>query len=269
MKGKLKILPILAIVILIFLAGVMASMLIPANDKAKENAKAPDVSPVITETPAGEWELVAPNMRCREKGELAQCEIIHYAKPANPGKNPQTQTCYKLLGVKWKILPVNYIINPTNPQGLEESFITNTISTSAETWDAVTSTELFNNLYTVNYDVQYGVQDYKNAISFGNYPNENVIAVTSIWYTRVGKQIVEFDILFDTDFSWGDATLNPLLMDLQNIATHELGHSAGLNDIYTSICSAVTMYGYSNYGETQKRTLEQPDITGLQKIYGV
>ena len=57
-------------------------------------------------------------------------------------------------------------------------------------------------------------------------------------------------------------------MDLQNIATHELGHSAGLNDIYSSTCSEVTMYGYSSYGETKKRTLEQPDITGLQKIYG-
>jgi len=31
----------------------------------------------------------------------------------------------------------------------------------------------------------------------------------------------------------------------------------------------VTMYGYSNYGETSKRTLEQPDITGLQSMYGI
>jgi len=75
--------------------------------------------------------------------------------------------------------------------------------------------------------------------------------------------------MFDTDFTWGDATSNPGLMDLQNIATHELGHGVGLADIYTSSCSAVTMYGYSNNGETEKRTLELPDITGLQKIYGI
>jgi len=30
----------------------------------------------------------------------------------------------------------------------------------------------------------------------------------------------------------------------------------------------VTMYGYSDYGEIIKRTLEQPDITGLQTLYG-
>jgi hypothetical protein len=29
------------------------------------------------------------------------------------------------------------------------------------------------------------------------------------------------------------------------------------------------MYGYSNYGETQKRTLEPPDVKGLQTLYGI
>jgi len=106
-------------------------------------------------------------------------------------------------------------------------------------------------------------------ISFGDYPNDNVIAVTSVWFTRVGKRIVEFDQLYNTRFTWGDATVNPAVMDLQNIATHELGHGVGLADIYSTTCSAVTMYGYSTEGETQKRTLEQPDITGLQRMYGL
>jgi len=57
-------------------------------------------------------------------------------------------------------------------------------------------------------------------------------------------------------------------MDLENIAVHELGHTVGLSDIYSTACSEVTMYGYSTEGETSKRTLEQPDITGLQRMYG-
>jgi len=56
-------------------------------------------------------------------------------------------------------------------------------------------------------------------------------------------------------------------MDLQNIATHEFGHGVGLNDVYQTDCSLVTMYGYSDYGETQKRTLEPPDINGLLTLY--
>ncbi len=89
------------------------------------------------------------------------------------------------------------------------------------------------------------------------------------WFTRVGRQIVEFDILFNDVYVWGDAFANSEVMDLANIATHELGHGAGMGDVYSSSCSEVTMYGYSTEEETKKRTLEQPDITGLQKMYGI
>ncbi len=173
------------------------------------------------------------------------------------------------MGVKWPSLPVSYAINPTNPQGLAEEVVIPTIAASAETWDAATSRELFSDAYTVDYAAQYGVQNYQNAIAFGPYSQSGVIAVTSVWYTRIGKRIVEFDMLFNTAYLWGDATLDPSVMDLANIAVHELGHSVGLADIYTSTCGAVTMYGYSGYGETSKRTLEQPDITGLQQMYGI
>ncbi|MBS3113255.1 matrixin family metalloprotease [Candidatus Woesearchaeota archaeon] len=246
---------ILIITTLVFSVTVAASMLIPANDRAKENARVLENSPVITETESGEW-------------DLERVDFIHYVKSSNPSNQPKTETCYKLLGVKWSTLPVNYIINPVNPQGLTEDFVTSTISTSAEIWDAATMSELFNNVYTVDYNVQYGVQNFVNTIAFGDYPDNNVIAVTSIWYTRRGKQIVEFDQLYNTRYTWGDAVINPSVMDLQNIVTHELGHGVGLGDIYSTACSTVTMYGYSNYGETSKRSLGQPDITGLQKMYG-
>lgn len=247
------------IAIFIFSASgvVSASMLIPAADQAKENSKAPEHSPVITETASGEW-------------QLDRVDFIHYAKPTNPARPGKTDTCYKLMGVKWGAFPVDYIINPTNPQGLSSDFIALAISSSTEAWDAKTSPELFNNAYTIDNNVQYGVQDYKNVIAFGNYAQDGVIAVTSVWYTRVSKKIVEFDMLFDTDFIWGDSTIDySAVMDLKNIATHEFGHAVGLSDIYTASCSAVTMYGYSDYGDIQKRTLETADITGLQKMYGI
>lgn len=251
-------------IILVFLIGgivltvsgiVNATMLIPAAEQAKENAKAPENSTVITETKGGEW-------------GLERIDFIHYVKPANQARSQKTETCYKLMGVKWGTFPVNYIINPENSQGLIQDFITSAISISAETWDKETSKNLFNG-YVVDSTVQYGVQDYKNAIAFGNYSDANVIAVTSVWYTRIGKRIVEFDMLFDTDFIWGDATNNASLMDLQNIATHELGHAIGLSDVYSAPCFDVTMYGYSKEGDTAKRSLELPDIIGLQKIYGI
>lgn len=263
---KKILLGILITVVILGLSGIAtASMLIPAANQAKEKGNA-DASPVIDKTAAGEWDLKAPG--------LEKIEFIHYKKDfAKPetAKAPKSPTCYKFLTstkIRWGSLSVNYVINPTNPQVLDETFIANAILNSAEIWDAATGKELMNNYYTTDYTATYGVQNYKNAIVFGNYPTKGVIAVTSVWYNPVTKTIVEFDMMFDTDFIWGDATLDSSIMDLQNIATHEFGHGVGLADLYTSTCTEVTMYGYSNNGEIKKRTLESPDITGLQTLYG-
>jgi len=211
----------------------------------------------------------SPALEPLEPGTLERIVFIHYAngKVVASAKAP---SCYKLLSVKWKSLPISYVVNPE-----VEAIVPGAIFTGNETWDAATSKELFNDNYsldnTANWDGDY--PDGRNEYSMGNYPQDGVIAVTVVWsgvpIGSKGRQIIDFDVLFDTDFAWGDATLNPALMDLQNIAVHESGHGIGLGDIYNSNCSEVTMYGYSGYGETKKRTLEQPDITGLQKMYGL
>lgn len=145
---------------------------------------------------------------------------------------------------------------------------------SSSEWDSNTSTTLFGSSTvdsSANWDSQ--TPDGRNEFSFGDYSQSGVIAVTVAWGYFSGppwaREIIEFDILFDTDYTWGDAALNPAVMDIENIATHEIGHGLGLDDIYESACSEVTMYGYSDLGEIKKRTLEQSDITGLQELYGI
>ena len=41
----------------------------------------------------------------------------------------------------------------------------------------------------------------------------------------------------------------------------------GLDDLYDSKYSAMTMYGYASYGEEIKRTLEPGDVAGVQAVY--
>lgn len=200
-----------------------------------------------------------------------------FAKPpwAGGGKG-KTSEGYELLGkgVKWKELPATYYIDPDNDNGLTVEFVTKAIYDSAEEWDAHTSAELFNDIYTVIDDGTWDsdVPDGRNELLFGDYPEPGVIAVTVVWGYFIGKpstrKIIEFDILFDTDFTWGDATVESTVMDLQNIATHELGHGVGLADLYDDQWSEQTMYGYATYGETKKRTLESGDIAGIQALYG-
>jgi hypothetical protein len=239
------------IVSVLLITAVSASFMIPASERAKEVSKAPLNSPVIDEM----W-------------GLERIDFVHYAKPVSSAKPPKTSACYKLMGVKWSTLPVSYVINTDNSQGLTAEFITSTISKSAENWDDSTSSELFNDAYSTSSLVHYGIYDGINAIEFAPYSDNNAIAVTSVWYTRVGKKILEFDMIFNSNYAWGNSDLTSNVMDLENIATHELGHAVGLSDIYTTSCDYVTMYGYSWYGDIEKRTLEAPDITGLQSMYG-
>lgn len=205
-----------------------------------------------------------------EPGTLEKIVFIHYANGRVEAK-AKTPACYKLLGIKWKSLPVSYVIHPDLDPGA--------ISASTETWDEVTSKKLFNGFTidsSANWDGNY--PDGKNEYSLGNYPEQGVIAVTVVWsgvpLGGKGRQIIEYDVMFDTDFGWYNCaqttcTLENRGMDLQNISTHETGHGVGLADVYDTACSQVTMYGYSDYGETKKRSLEQPDISGIQKLYGM
>ncbi|MEM2931096.1 MAG: matrixin family metalloprotease [Thermoproteota archaeon] len=195
--------------------------------------------------------------------------FVHYKMGA--GKPSTDKGYYKLLGAKWKVLPVTYVIDPDNPYGLSDMFVVNSVVASAEEWDFHTSAELFSS-YSIVYDASWDddAPDGRNEIVFGDYKEANVIAVTVIWgyFSGRNKQIVEFDVLFDVDFTWGDAAEDPTKMDLRNIATHELGHGVGLGDLYNPAAWRETMYGYSDYGETIKRDLYVGDISGIQKLYG-
>ena len=214
-----------------------------------------------------------------KKPPLEKRVFIHRKKAngkppwAGGGNDKNKNTCYSYLseGAKLKQLPVDYVIDPDNSDGLDESFIAAAISASAETWDNQTKTELFGN-YSIDHNASWDTvfPDGRNELLFGHYPG--VIAVIVAWGYFSGppelREIIEFDILFDTDFVWGDAKKNPELMDLQNIATHEIGHGAGLGDLYEATCSEATMFGYSGNGEISKRTLEKGDIFGLRSLYG-
>lgn len=220
--------------------------------------------------------VVVPDKAADNSPVLEKVVFVHYkgdkafAKPPSIGGGKGETQCYGFLakGTYWKGLPVSYVVHP------DLEVASGTIFTSAETWDAATSKELFSDVYTVDSTATWDgdIPDGRNELVFGNYNREGVIAVTVVWGYFSGppslRQITEFDILFDTDYVWGNADSDSSVMDLANIATHELGHGVGLADIYTGACSAVTMYGYSVEGETNKRSLEPADVKGLQEMYG-
>ncbi len=194
-----------------------------------------------------------------------------YAKPGGGGGGAKPSSDYKLWFNGYKPdYPVPMTIHTSNNEGLTGAFIESAITAATTTWqDAVPEVDLVGTISVDSTGTGIISGDQENSIMFGNYGNNNVIAVTYAWVNRQQKQLVEFDMLFNAYYAWGDASQNTKLMDLQNIATHELGHAFNLNDLYDQSKTALTMYGYSDNGETTKRTLETGDIAGIRAVFGL
>jgi hypothetical protein len=256
---------------LLVVSVVAIIMLFPSGAQATEKMNA-----------QGNGDKTPPGLKKIPPG-LEKIVFIHYkkerAKPDKPGRPSKEPECYDFMGkgVRWKDLEIVYLIDPTD-SGLEENgtAVVDAMAAGAQEWENHTSATLFGGFGcdtsgNLSWDGDPGDEpDGLNELVFADYPQSGVIAVTVVWGYFSGppssRKIFEFDILFDTDFQWGIGEGDK--MDVQNIATHEIGHGLGLGDVYQDGCSEVTMYGFSEEGETIKQTLEQPDITAIQELYG-
>ncbi len=220
--------------------------------------------------------------------QLKQVILIHYAqpdglpaKPKPPPPEEKVYTNYKLLGPKWLVLPVSYVVDPDyGPAGAAGE-----VYKGFEAWDEVASAELYDDAYLVDLNATPSTQspDFKNVVCWrviAGYPN--AIAITSIWYLdQTGEgmsaddEMQDCDVILNLKFKWGidpdgigPQQLPKGYYDVCNIATHEAGHVTGLADLYASVDSEMTMYGYSAAKETKKITLEIGDKKGCIAVYG-
>ncbi|MFH0868280.1 MAG: matrixin family metalloprotease [Candidatus Woesearchaeota archaeon] len=188
--------------------------------------------------------------------------------------NLTPEYCYGFMGAKWTTTE-NYIINPTNKWGLDKTQVSSHFVGDTSTWETsvVSNKNLIGTGATTSKKLLADTvrPDGKNEVYFGSIKDAGAIAITIVWATRFDVnnlgQIVEWDQVYDQiDFGWS-LTGAAGKMDFDNIATHELGHTLGMDDLYDLVCSDQTMYGYANYGEIIKRTLEVGDIKGINILY--
>lgn len=188
------------------------------------------------------------------------------------GEKPYTDQydIFEYTGRYLPSLPVRYYVNPSGSKQKTSDVIV-AIKASFEAWDSATSVELFND--NVQQTSRYGNKyDRINVVSWGKL-GQGILAVCYTWYNKYSGKIVEFGIIFNTRYSWGidpdgegGTTINSY--DIQNIGTHEAGHTLCLGDLYSKTAQELTMYGYGAKGETKKRSLGYGDIHGVTFIYG-
>jgi len=274
------------LVFIILLSSFPSILAIPNSNPIRNNIRIPEHAIQIAEN-------VFSLGSTKVDGKIVQGFLFvryqeGFAKPSGtPGKgndkNKDTSDFqfYELMGkgVSWKTKE-DYIYDSVTIDVTSKA----TIETSFATWEFL-GFDIFGTGAQGTIDgLDYQAPDTKNEIFFDNIEDAGVIAMCIVWGVFGGpppfRELVEFDIVFDnTEYSWGDATLNPVVMDLENIATHEIGHALGLADLYLSMYDTTdpevlntvteqTMYGYADFGEYNKRTLESGDIAGVNALYG-
>jgi len=191
-----------------------------------------------------------------------------------PGGGDTTSSCYGFLakGAKWKGTAENWVVDATNTVGLNKGEVLSILEGGVAKWnDAAETTVVGTGAASSTFQAGGDSMDGTNGVTFGSIANSNTIAVTTVWGIFGGKPanrvLVEWDQVYNQDdFTW-NTDESPNDMDFDSIATHELGHSFGLADLYTGECSEETMYGYGSEGEIYARDLNAGDIAGISKLY--
>lgn len=204
------------------------------------------------------------------------------------------------IGWKWNA-PIHYKLS-TNLIGSSTSanakLWAQEISKGANEWDSKTAKNVFKGSDTTNTAGSNNVIEFTSKVPvLGVYQggtgdgNNNymevtksitgsTIAVTWTWfYTDTfitgwdGDpycKAVESDVYFNGNKYWriatAESTVTNSKFDVRTIATHEVGHSLGLLDLYGSKDTNKIMYGYNN-GQV-KWYLRNADKLGLWSLYG-
>jgi hypothetical protein len=164
--------------------------------------------------------------------------------------------------IKWSNPNVTFYINSSGgPSNNLPAF-----QAAMQTWtDVPTSVFIFVYGGTTT-SSSCGSNDGANIVCYGSMGQNGILAQNSFWYNSGSGQIFDSDIQFNTSYPWATDG-SPGAYDVQNVGTHELGHSLSLADLYNAADSEKTMYGYAAAGETKKRTLDQDDIDGITYLY--
>jgi len=287
---KKTFITVLAVAGLLFTAQAVFAMVerVPAtNTKSGQSVIIPGRAVQVAPNVFSLGESIDP-----ERGDVVEGYlIVHpkkgYEKPSGtPGKGKgggggsTTSSCYGFLAkdAKWKSVEP-WVVNPTNPYGITDSSILSILGNGIAKWEDATDGVVGNNtgvdilgagsITSVPLVADTVSMDLQNEVYFDSL-DAGTIGVTIVWGVFNGppfaRELREWDQVYNTFYQWSDNG-SPLAMDFENIATHELGHSVGMGDLYDTACSEETMYGYGTEGETKKSDLNIGDITGINQLY--
>lgn len=226
--------------------------------------------------------------------------FVYHGKPDNQGKPagkgkpappPPNETCVLtssvdpdssavVNGAGWS-LPSNWEYNLNSgsvPSSIGSANVETIAANAFSVWNNATTSvnQAVNVVRGADTSITRSQLDGQNIVAWGR-TSGSALAVSYVWYNTITHVAVEVDTIMNKKFSWywsdpstwgsGETCAYEGVYDAQNIMTHELGHTFGLDDEYAGTYAHNTMYGYGATGETKKDTLTTGDKNGLDSLY--
>jgi len=236
-----------------FLIAILVSLLvilavspgIPAGNKAAEQVQ-----------DAGKGAKAPP-----EIGMVTFVNVPYWTSP--PWYPPEEETdTYRLVrgGIRWdsEILPVDCAVYTSGaPDGTFGAILD-----AFDEWEYWTSTDIYEN---IEENPTNGID---NTVRWDTIDGPGgAIAMTQFMFWVNTRELIKFDIIFDSEEPWSTDEATDTF-DVQNVMTHELGHTLVLDDLRSLRDGALTMHAYTWPNDITKRDLGSGDKLGIQAIYG-
>jgi hypothetical protein len=171
---------------------------------------------------------------------------------------------FSLAYAKWASPSVVFYVNPSNLDVTATS-AENAFKVGMNAWTTQAQSN-FRYIYGGRVSDTRTGNDGRNVVVFRNASSGSALATTYSWWsgtTRIDSDIIVWDGAYR--FYTGTSGCSSGVY-LEDVLTHELGHSLGLNH---SSNSSATMYPTVYWCSMAPRTLAADDIAGAQALYGV
>jgi len=185
-------------------------------------------------------------------------------QPPNPGNGGFAFTGWQVQGNKAASLNPNTIPSGLGSEAAVRTQLTNSFAAWKGAENAAPSISV-----TGTTTVTRATANHSYDVMFGR-AGGSTIAVTYTWQWSNGE--IESDTVFNSRLPWfiagseGDGCVESTARyDLANIATHEFGHTYGLD--HPANARWETMYAFGFTGETLKRSLGAGDTDGIRARY--
>lgn len=192
----------------------------------------------------------------RTTPEVETVTFVDYRIHAGPGPHPTACSGkFRFIngGIKWSATSVEYDFDVSGaPTGAATA-----VQDSFDAWSDASDAPVFSQSDGSDNDVFWA--------SLGEF---GPVAVTGVSFIRPTKEIVGFDMIFNSELAWSaDGTPASGEFDVQNVGTHEAGHAFGMDHVGSPADGLETMYRFTAEGETIKRTLCTGDEEGILALY--